>query len=128
VAWLSVQTYSNTDEEIALQHAIWNVFGSVSATPSPEYDAYVNAANAAAVGGYLNFDFSGFVFVEQVGGYPGSTPPSEQAFVFTTTPPTITTAAPTPEPGTISLLAAGGLLILAGRRSRKPASPRGSRS
>jgi hypothetical protein len=28
IAWLDAQTYQNTDQQIGLQYAIWNVFGS----------------------------------------------------------------------------------------------------
>ncbi len=108
IAWLSVQSYSNTDEQIGLQHAIWNVFGSASVTPATT--VYNDEANAAAAGGYAGFDFSSFVFIEEVDARPGVAG-TKQAFVTQL-----------PEPGTLGMMAAGALLLLIGsKRKFKPA-------
>lgn len=116
-AWLSVQPYTNTDQQIGLQHAIWNVFSSVSSTPATV--SYAASADSAAASGYANFDFSGFRFIQEVGAFAGGTS-SKQTLVFGTSPnsplsPLVTTAT-APEPGTLVLIGAGLVLIGLGRR------------
>ena len=117
-AWLSAQTYSNTDQQIGLQHAIWNVFSSVSSTPATL--SYAAAADSAAASGYANFDFSRFRFIQQVGAVAGGTG-TKQTFVFQASPnsplfgPT-PTAANAPEPDTLGLIGTGLVLLGLGRR------------
>lgn len=118
VAWLSNQTYSNTDQQVALQHAIWDIFGVSSpeqnAQQTADLAAYQSAVAAAAAGGYTGFDFSHFVFIEQVGGVVGQ-PGTTQALVYDQ--PT-TNIAPTPEPGTLAMIGGGlALLMLFWRRA-----------
>ena len=119
-AWLSAQTYSNTAQQIGLQHAIWNVFSSVSSTP--ETVSYAASADAAAASGYANFDFSGFRFIQEVGAVAGGAG-TKQTFVFRTSPispstPTADSAAP--EPDTLGLIGAGLVLLgLVRRRLNK---------
>jgi len=119
IAWLSSQTYSNPDQEIALQHAIWDVFGTAPPDQNSAQDtdlaAYVTAAQTAASDNYSGFDFSSTVFLEEVGGVPGQ-PSTEQAFVYqSSSAQSIATGASlpgAPEPGTLSLLAGGFLCLL----------------
>ena len=113
VAWLSVQSYSGNDQQIGLQHAIWNVFGSAPVTAAET--TYDQAANAAAQSNYAGFNFSGFRFIEEVGATPGA-PGTEQAFVFNLNPTSTTSA--TPEPGTLGLMLSGAALTFAGLRKR----------
>ncbi len=107
IAWLSSRTYSNVSQQIGLQHAIWNVFGSAAMTA--DATTYANAADTEAAGGYSGFSFSTFRFIEQVGGVPGSQG-TKQAFVFRQP------LAPMPEPGAMAQLAGGVLLTLAAGR------------
>ncbi len=84
IAWLDAQPYQNAAEQIGLQYAIWNVFGSSqSSADAVIYEAEANAASAA---GYSGFDFSNVRFIEQVGGVSGR-PGTEQAFVYWQAPP-----------------------------------------
>jgi hypothetical protein len=107
VAWLDTQTYNTTTEQIGLQYAIWNVFGTAPQTT--ESLAYEAAATAAAAGGYAGFDFSGFRFIEVPGGVPGQ-PGTVQALVYNS---------PVPEPGGMVLGGLGALLLACGRFGRK---------
>ncbi len=125
-AWLSVQSYSNTDQQIGLQYAIWNIFSSVSSTPaSLSYEAQVDAAAST---GYANFDFNGFRFIQQAGAVSG-TAGTQQAFVFQTTSSLSRTSSgssassATPEPGTLVLIGTGLVLIAFGRRKIKLLRP-----
>jgi hypothetical protein len=116
VAWLSSQGYANTDQQVALQHAIWNVFGSAPANQNPAQDSYLAAYQsgvaAAALGGYSNFDFSDFVFIEKLGDAPGQ-PGTKQAFIYTGIQPNLSQ---TPEPGTWVMIAGGLALVVVSRR------------
>src|SRR5665213_4274713 len=112
IAWLSSQSYGPSDQQIGLQYAIWNVFGTAPQTTAAV--AYENAADSAASSGYTEFDFSSYRFIEQMGAVSG-TPGTEQAFVYSD--PSLATGAITgslgaPEPATIAMLG-GGLLLLA---------------
>jgi hypothetical protein len=107
VAWLDAQTYSNTAQQIGLQYAIWNVFGTAPTTAASE--TYEAEANAAAASGYQGFNFSDVRFIEQVGGVPGQNG-TMQAFVYWTSPPIGQSnqdqgsAAPEPRPARLLLL------------------------
>ncbi len=117
-AWLSVQSYSTPDQQVGLQHAIWNIFGSTAETPdSLSYEA---AADAAAASNYAGFDFSQFRFIQQAGAVAGSLN-TEQAFVFQDgfIDGMTGQSAATPEPGTVSLFGFGALLIAAGAYRRR---------
>jgi hypothetical protein len=118
VAWLASQSYSGADQQVALQHAIWDVFGTAPADQNTAQDAdfstYENAAQAAATGGYAGFDFTRTVFLEQVGGVPGQ-PGTEQAFVYRPIAGSAPTLAFAPEPGTWAMLGGGLLLLLVSR-------------
>lgn len=118
VSWLSAQSYSGTDQQVALQHAIWDVFGEAPAAQNAQQTAdtiaYQNAAASAAASGYSGFDFSKTVFVEEVGATSGA-PGTAQAFVFQQVNSLSGSAFGTPEPGTTALLI-GGLMFLAIRK------------
>jgi hypothetical protein len=105
VAWLSAQAYNNADEQIGLQHAIWNVFGATFETgDSLKYEA---AADAAAAGNYAGFDFSSFRFIQQPGAASGQAG-VYQAFVFQSNALSVNSeSAATPEPAATILLASG---------------------
>jgi hypothetical protein len=113
VGWLSAQTYSNPDEEVALQYAIWHVFDSVQALTGAEdtaYQGYENALTAEIANGFANFDFSHTTFLEPTTGVVGATG-TKQAFVFavTTGGGDQTNA---PEPGTMVMIGSGLLCLL----------------
>jgi hypothetical protein len=103
VAWLSAQSYSGDAQQIGLQYAIWNVFGSAAQTADAVM--YENAADEAAAGGYAGFDFSTFRFIQQAGAVSGQSG-TEQAFVFSTpnSPASPFNQQNAPEPVTIWLL------------------------
>jgi hypothetical protein len=104
IAWLDTQTYTDSAQQIGLQYAIWNVFGTAPSTT--EETAYNTAANAAAAGGYAGFNFNQFTFIEEVGGVPGQNG-TKQAFVFST---------PTPEPAAFLLCGVGVLALVLRKR------------
>ena len=106
IAWLDAQAYTNPTEQIGLQYAIWNVFGTYATTPDSL--AYTAEANAAAASGYQGFSFNNVRFIEQIGGVVGQNG-TEQAFVYWEAPPTesLNTARATPEPATASLVLLG---------------------
>jgi hypothetical protein len=115
VAWLSAQTYSNSAEQVGLQYAIWDVFGSVGQTA--DSIVYEQAADAAAADNYAGVDFSSFRFIQEVGAVAGGTD-TKQAFVYQVAGTSLLVdsfANPIPEPGTITLFAAGVLLLVAGK-------------
>lgn len=121
IAWLDAQPYQNAAEQIGLQYAIWNVFGSSqSSADALNYEA---EANAAAAAGYSGFNFSNVRFIEQVGGVSGR-PGTEQAFVYWQAPPRseLRPAVVTPEPPTsillFSALAITGVALTRGLRQR----------
>jgi hypothetical protein len=116
IAWLDAQPYQNAAEQIGLQYAIWNVFGSSQS--SADAVIYEAEANAAAAAGYGGFDFSDVRFIEQVGGVSGR-PGTEQAFVYWQAPPRseLRPALVTPElPTSILLLSALAVTGFAFRR------------
>ena len=113
VAWLDGQSYSTQAQQVGLQHAIWNVFGAAPTT-TPEELQYEAAADIAQSNGYAGYDFSGFRFVDQVGGVAGHMG-TEQGFVFEQiSTPTGTSGGPVPavpEPNSFALWICGLLLI-----------------
>lgn len=111
IAWLDAQAYTNTTQQIGLQYAIWNVFGSY-ATSAASLD-YTAQANAAAASGYQGFSFNNVRFIEEIGGVAGRSG-TEQAFVFWE-PAAQSTA--TPEPTTLFLMTLGLFALGASRRS-----------
>ena len=102
VAWLDAQTYSTPAQQIGLQYAIWDVFGTYGSTP--ESLAYTAAADAEAAVGYAGFSFNGVRFIQQVSASAGQGG-TEQAFVFWEAQSNETGALP--EPGTILLFGLG---------------------
>ncbi|MEP6714806.1 MAG: hypothetical protein ABJC09_04490 [Terriglobia bacterium] len=129
VAWLDAQPYSTTAEQIGLQYAIWDVFGSYRS--SPESLLYEASADRAAALNFAGVDFSQVRFIEQTGGVAGQSG-TKQAFVFWQSLPSdsVTVNNPTPEPQSLLLTLSGGLLIAGmvamGRARRKPAPARSS--
>jgi hypothetical protein len=123
IAWLDTQTYSDQDQEIGLQYAIWSVFGNAPAatgTVLTDELAYEAAADAAATGGYSGFDFSSFVFIEEDGGVPGAQG-TEQAFVYSTSSsfPVGGVDPAVPEPGGFALAGIGTILFVVRRSLAK---------
>jgi hypothetical protein len=103
VGFLSLQTTRSPQDQIDLQHDIWNVFapGAYSVTTGMQMYLHLLATSA-----YTNFDFGRVVFLEDVNQ-------TRRAQAFVIDPP-----AATPEPGTIVLMGAGALLIGIGRIRR----------
>ena len=104
VGFLSQQSTNSPQNQIDLQHDIWNVFGSGTYTVTTGMQHYLDLLATPA---YANFDFGKVLFLEDV-NQTGRT----QAFVVD--PPTAS-----PEPGTIVLMGAGALLIGIGRIRRQ---------
>ena len=105
VGFLFQQTANTPQEQIDLQHDIWNVFGGDYAVTTG-MQAYLNLLGTSA---YTNFDFGTVLFLEDVNQGTGRA----QAFVID--PP-----AAAPEPSTIMLMVAGALLMGIGRmKARK---------
>jgi hypothetical protein len=108
VAWLDAQQYHNAAEQIGLQYAIWDVFGTYRT--NSQSLAFAAAADAAAASGYAGFNFSGVRFIEQIGGVSGQ-PGTKQALMYWG-PNSVTAAVSTvPEPGTIMLSLIGACLV-----------------
>ncbi len=126
VAWLSGQSYTDTDSAVALQHAIWDVFGTAPADQNSNQDndlAAYEAALTAAIPTFTTSEFSNTVFVEEV-------PPAEpggdgtaQAFVFGVLGNGNNGNFGLPEPST-PILAGSGLVLLALGRLRSKFSSR----
>jgi hypothetical protein len=116
VAWLNSQTYANADQQIALQHAIWNVFGTAPANQNSNQDSYYadyESALAIQVGaGFDGFDFGNFVFIQKLGDTAGGG--TKQAFVYEAIPGTPNSI--TPEPGTWAMIVGGLSLVVLSRR------------
>ena len=96
VGFLSQQTTNSPQNQIDLQHDIWNVFSSGTFAVTTGMQQYLDLLATPA---YTNFDFGKVLFLEDV-----SRTGRAQAFVVD--PPTAS-----PEPGTIVLMGAGALLI-----------------
>jgi len=117
IAWLSAQTYTDSAEEIGLQYAIWDVFGSTNLT-SPDTLIFEQEADAAAAENYAGFNFSGFEFIQEIGAVAGASG-TKQAFVYQTTVSTaialLSPSSPIPEPETVTLFVMGVLLLMLGK-------------
>jgi hypothetical protein len=96
VGFLSLQTTNSPQNQIDLQHDIWNVFASGTFAVTTGMQHYLDLLATPA---YTNFDFGKVLFLEDV-----SRTGRAQAFVVD--PPIAS-----PEPGTIVLMGAGALLI-----------------
>jgi hypothetical protein len=122
VAWLDAQQYHTSDEQIGLQYAIWDVFGTYRTTTQSL--AYEAAANAAAASAYAGFDFSGVRFIEQIGGVSGQAGTRQALMYWGPNPGVATSFAETsvPEPGTALLSLLAGMFIagVGVRRFGKP--------
>ena len=100
IGFLSQQATNSAQNQIDLQHDIWNVFAPGTYTVTSGMQHYLDLLVTPA---YDNFDFGRVFFLEDV-----SHERRAQAFVID--PPTAS-----PEPGTIVLMGAGALLIGIGR-------------
>jgi hypothetical protein len=96
VGFLSQQTTNSPQNQIDLQHDIWNVFAPGRYSVTTGMQSYLDLLTTSS---YADFDFDSLLFLEDV----NQTSPA-QAFVID--PP-----ASAPEPGTIALLSAGVVLI-----------------
>ncbi len=112
VAWLSAQAYSTAQNQIDLQHDIWNIFAPGRYTVTTGMQTYLNALTVAQNSNYTGFNFGTFRFLEQVGGVSGNGS-TAQGFVI---------GGQAPEPGTILMLAGGLLLVGIGTRKRASAT------
>ena len=104
VGFLSQQTTNSPQNQIDLQHDIWNVFGSGTYAVTSGMQHYLDLLATPA---YTNFNFGRVLFLEDV-----SSTGRAQAFVID--PPIAS-----PEPGTIVLMGAGALLIGIGTIKRQ---------
>jgi hypothetical protein len=104
VGFLAQQATNSAQNQIDLQHDIWNVFAAGTYSVTKGMQDYLNLLATPA---YTNFNFSGLLFLEDV-----SCRGRAQAFVID--PPTAS-----PEPGTVVLMGAGALLIGIGRIRRQ---------
>jgi hypothetical protein len=104
VGFLSQQTTNSAQNQIDLQHDIWNIFAAGTYHVTTGMQHYLDLLTTPA---YSNFDFSRLLFLEDVKSRGRA-----QAFVID--PPTAT-----PEPGTIVLMGVGALLIGIGRIRRQ---------
>ena len=104
VGFLSLQTTNSPQDQIDLQHDIWNVFAAGTYTVTTGMQHYLDLLATPA---YANFDFGRVLFLEDVNG-------TGRAQAFVIDPPTAS-----PEPGTIMLMGAGALLIGIGRIRRQ---------
>jgi hypothetical protein len=104
IAFLSQQATSSPQNQIDLQEDIWNVFGGNEFTVTSGMQSYLNLLNTSA---YTNFDFSSVEFLEDADQSAGRA----QAFVIPSSSPGLGSNTAAPEPGTMTLLAAGLLLV-----------------
>jgi hypothetical protein len=104
VGFLSQQATNSAQNQIDLQHDIWNVFAAGTYTVTSGMQHYLDLLATPA---YDNFDFGKVLFLEDVSR-------RERAQAFVIDPPTAS-----PEPGTIVLMGAGALLIGIGRIRRQ---------
>ena len=104
VGFLSQQATNSAQNQIDLQHDIWNVFAAGTYSVTTGMQQYLNLL---ATPTYTNFNFSGLLFLEDVKC-------KDRAQAFVIDPPTAS-----PEPGTVVLMGAGALLIGIGRIRRQ---------
>jgi hypothetical protein len=115
VGWLSAQTYVGTDQEVGLQYAIWDIFGSpvtgsLTVGQYAAYQAYETALNTAVGNNFAGFDFSNTTYLEPTTGSVGADG-TKQPFVFAiTTGGGNQTSAP--EPGTMVMIGSGLFCLL----------------
>lgn len=105
VGFLFEQTTDSPQNQIDLQHDIWNIFGGDTYAVTAGMQSYLNLLNTSA---YTDFNFNTVEFLEDVNQTTGRA----QAFVID--PP-----AEAPEPGTIMLMGAGAVLIGIGKMKRQ---------
>ena len=122
VAWLSSQATPTTQDQIDLQHVIWNVFYPGTFVPTPGMTVYTNLLDVAQPG-FTTTEFADYSFLEAV---PTLGANLAQAFVIQTS--TIggggQNPGPAPESGSRILLSVGlGLIVM----SRAVAHMRGIR-
>ena len=96
VGFLALQATNSPQNQIDLQHDIWNVFASGTFAVTTGMQHYLDLL---ATPDYANFDFGRVLFLEDV-----SRTGRAQAFV-------VDPSTASPEPGTIVLMGAGALLI-----------------
>jgi len=105
IAFLSQQTTSSPQDQIDLQEDIWNVFGGNTFPVTSGMQSYLDLLTTSA---YANFDFNSVAFLEDADQSAGRA----QAFVVSSSSAGgLSTPDPTPEPGTMTLLAGGLLLV-----------------
>jgi hypothetical protein len=105
IAFLSQQATSSPQDQVDLQEDIWNVFDPNQFSVTTGMQNYLNLLNTAAY--TTNFDFSSVEFLEDADQDAGHA----QAFVVSASSPGLNSNADAPEPGTMTLLAGGLLLI-----------------
>jgi hypothetical protein len=103
IAFLSQQATSSPQNQIDLQEDIWNVFGGNQFPVAAGMQSYLDLLNTPA---YSSFNFGSVEFLEDSDQAAGRA----QAFVVSSSAPGLSIAS-APEPGTMTLLA-GGLLLL----------------
>jgi hypothetical protein len=104
VGFLSLQTTNSPQNQVDLQHDIWNVFATGTYSVTTGMQHYLDLLATPA---YANFDFNRVLFLEDVNR-------TGRAQAFVIDPPTAS-----PEPGTIVLIGAGALLIGVGTIRRQ---------
>ena len=107
VGFLSLQTTNSPQNQIDLQHDIWNVFAPGTYAVTAGMQHYLDALATPAYG---NFDFRKVLFLEDVSG-------ARRAQAFVIDPPVAS-----PEPGTTVLMGIGALLIGIGTIRRQKAT------
>ncbi len=115
VAWLSSQPTSTEQNQIDLQHAIWNIFDPGAFAVTSGMQTYLTGWQSALNTGLDPSWFDDYLFVEATSGAPGDgTFP--QTFVIETGSGQNNSSPTTPEPGSIVLLSIGVALLWIGAR------------
>lgn len=112
VAYLSSYWYTGsvtTDEQIDLQHAIWNVFTPGTYT-IPDTDTLVTGAVANESTAINDFDYSSYSFLEAIAD-PTTEYQAQPFVLYTPGNQGNSGSSTTPEPGTWLLLVIGCMLI-----------------